>query len=178
MATKDWHPANHVSFASNHEGKQPYTDLVLIGNPYNAAEIDESRLWPVHCVQGTAGAELIPELDVEQIDEIVEKGTDPRVEMYSPFYAPFRSPRVCDSGLAALLREHSVTDVYVVGLAADYCVKSAAVDAVSEGFETYLVEDGTRAVDASGWPACREGIETAGVKVVSMQDPAVTRLMT
>ena len=97
--------------------------------------------------------------------------------MYSPFYGPFRSPRVGDSGLAALLRDRRVSDVYVVGLAADYCVRGAAVDAVAEGFRTYLVEEGTRPVDAAAWPACRAGIEAAGVKVVSVQDPEVTRLM-
>lgn len=178
IATRDWHPADHISFAANHEGKQPYTDFVRIANPYNADEVDESRLWPVHCVQGTTGAELIPELNVGLIDQVIDKGTDPRVEMYSPFYDPFQSPRVYDSGLAAVLRKNQVTDVYVVGLAADYCVKSAAVDAVKEGFKTYLVEDGTRAVDASEWPAQRKGIEAIGVKVIGMQDPEVLRLMT
>ncbi|RYP67754.1 hypothetical protein DL771_007087 [Monosporascus sp. 5C6A] len=178
IATKDWHPADHISFAPNHEGKQPYTDYVKVVNPHNAAETEETRLWPVHCVQGTPGAELIPELNVGQIDKTIEKGTDPRVEMYSPFYDQFKSPRVYDSGLVAVLREHRVTDVYVVGLAADYCVKSAAVDAAKEGFRTYLVEEGTRAVDATGWPACRRGIEEAGVKVVSMQDSEVSRLVT
>lgn len=178
IATKDWHPADHISFAANHEGKQPYTDFARIANPHNTAEVVESRLWPVHCVQGTPGAELIPELNVGQIDRVLEKGTDPRVEMYSPFYAPFQSPRVSDSGLAAILKDHRVTDVYVVGLAADYCVKSAAVDAVQEGFKTYLVEDGTRAVDAPGWPSCRKGIEAAGVQVIGLQDPEVLRVMT
>ncbi|RYP16762.1 hypothetical protein DL765_004939 [Monosporascus sp. GIB2] len=177
IATKDWHPADHISFAANHEGKRPYADFVKIVNPYNAAETEESRLWPVHCVQGTRGAELIPELNVGQVDKIIEKGTDSRVEMYSPFYDPFESPRVYDSGLAAILREHRVTDVYVVGLAADYCVKSAAVDAAKEGFRAYVVEEGTRAVDATAWPACRKSIEEAGAKVVRMQDSEVSRLV-
>ncbi|RYO80996.1 hypothetical protein DL762_007366 [Monosporascus cannonballus] len=178
IATKDWHPADHISFAANHEGKQPYADFVKIVNPHNAAETEESRLWPVHCVQGTRGAELIPELNVGQVDKIIEKGTDSRVEMYSPFYDPFKSPRVYDSGLATILREHRVTDVYVVGLAGDYCVKFAAADAAKEGFRTYVVEEGTRAVDATAWPACRKAIEEAGAKVVSMQDWEVSRLGT
>ncbi|KAI1496980.1 isochorismatase [Biscogniauxia marginata] len=178
IATKDWHPHDHISFAANHQGKQPYTDFVKIVNPDNASESYESKLWPVHCVQGTKGAELVPELEVKKIDRIIEKGTDPRVEMYSPFYDPFTSPRVCDSGLAGLLRENHITDVYVVGLAADYCVKSAALDAAKEGFKAYLVEDGTRAVDPSRWPECKKDIETAGAKVVSMEAPEVQRLTT
>ncbi|CAJ2500737.1 Uu.00g035900.m01.CDS01 [Anthostomella pinea] len=177
IATRDWHPRDHVSFAANHEGKQPYTDFVKITNPNNESESYESRLWPVHCVQGTKGAELVPELH-EKIDKIIEKGIDSRVEMYSPFYDPFTSPRVFDSGLAGVLRENHVTDVYVVGLAADYCVKSAALDAVKEGFKTYLVEDCTRAVDAAGWPECKKGIEASGARVVSMEAPEVQRLMT
>ncbi|KAI1489517.1 isochorismatase [Biscogniauxia mediterranea] len=178
IATKDWHPPDHISFATNHEGKQPYTDSVKIVNPNNAAESYESRLWPVHCVQGTKGAELVPELDIKKIDRVVEKGTDARIEMYSPFYDPFTTPRVCDSGLAGVLRESRITDVYVVGLAADYCVRNAALDAAKEGFKTYLVEDGTRPVDAAQWPECKKGIEAAGVKVVSMEAPEVQRLMT
>ncbi|KAI1119171.1 isochorismatase [Nemania sp. NC0429] len=178
VATKDWHPRDHVSFAANHEGKQPYVDFVTIVNPDNAAESYSSRLWPVHCVQGTAGAELVPELDAGRLDEIVEKGTDPRVEMYSPFYDPFMSPRVSDSGLVALLRAHAVTDVYVVGLAGDYCVRSCAEDAAKEGFRTYLIEECTRAVDAGQWPQCKAALEGSGARVVSVGDPEVLRLMT
>lgn len=177
IATKDWHPVDHISFASNHAGKKPFADFVTIKNPSNADEVYESRLWPVHCVQGTPGAELVPELDVSKVDQILEKGTDARVEMYSPFYDPFAEPRGCDSGLAALLRERDVSDVYVVGLAADYCVKNCAVDAAREGFRTFIVEEGTRAVDPEGWPDCRKEIEGSGVQVVSMDGAEVKRLV-
>ncbi|KAI1404295.1 pyrazinamidase/nicotinamidase [Hypoxylon fuscum] len=178
IATKDWHPRDHISFASNHEGKAPFEDLVTIANPHNESETYESRLWPVHCVQGTPGAELVGELRAGQVDTVLEKGTDARVEMYSPFYDPFTSPRVYDSGLARALRDKQVTDVYVVGLAADYCVKNAAIDAAKEGFGTYLVEECTRAVDPSGWPGCKREIEASGAKVVSVDGPEVRRLMT
>ncbi|KAI0466607.1 isochorismatase [Xylaria cf. heliscus] len=176
VATKDWHPRDHVSFAANHAGKQPYADFVTIVNPDNATESYSSRLWPVHCVQGTPGAELLPELDVGRLDRIINKGTDPRVEMYSPFYDPFTSPRVSDSGLATLLREHAVTDVYVVGLAGDYCVKCCAEDAAREGFRTYLIEECTRPVDAGNWPQCKKAIEGSGASVVSIEGPEVLRL--
>ncbi|KAG0651677.1 Nicotinamide deamidase [Hyphodiscus hymeniophilus] len=88
IATKDWHPADHISFASNHAGKKPFTDFTTIINPTNAAETYETRLWPVHCIQNTAGAELLPELDISKIDKVVEKGTVKEVEMYSAFYDP------------------------------------------------------------------------------------------
>ncbi|KAI8957601.1 hydroxymethylglutaryl-coenzyme A reductase-domain-containing protein [Daldinia sp. FL1419] len=171
IATKDWHPQNHISFATNHQGKVPFEDSITIVNPHNEAETYESRLWPVHCVQGSPGAELIPEIRASQLDIVLQKGIDPRVEMYSPFYDPFRSPRICDSGLVKLLKEKQVTDVYVVGLAADYCVKNAAVDAAKEGFKTYLVEECTRAVDPSAWPECKKEIEISGAKVVSIDGP-------
>ncbi|KAI2604643.1 pyrazinamidase/nicotinamidase [Hypoxylon sp. NC1633] len=178
IATMDWHPRDHISFAANHEGRVPFEDVITIANPHNEAETYESQLWPVHCVQGTSGAELIPELHTSQLDMVLKKGTDPRVEMYSPFYDPFMSPRVCDSGLAQALREKNVTDVYVVGLAADYCVKNAAIDAAKEGFKTYLIEECTRAVDASSWPECKKDIDQSGAKVVSINGPEVRRLMT
>ncbi|OTB02650.1 hypothetical protein M426DRAFT_322415 [Hypoxylon sp. CI-4A] len=178
IATRDWHPADHVSFASNHQGKAPFEDTITIVNPHNESEAYESRLWPVHCVQGTPGAELVPELLRSQIDMVLDKGVDARVEMYSPFYDPFESPRVYDSGLAQALKDKQVTDVYVVGLAADYCVKNAAMDAAKEGFHTYLIEECTKAVDPSGWSGCKREIEESGAKVVSIDGPEVSRLMT
>jgi nicotinamidase-related amidase len=127
-------------------------------------------------VQETPGAELVPELEVGLIDKVIQKGTDPRVEMYSAFYSPLKSPRVGDSGLKDGLREEGVTDVYVVGLAGDYCVKYTALDAAAEGFRTFIIEEGTRAVDAAGWEDCRREIEEAGVKIVSVKGSEVGRL--
>ncbi|KAF3903334.1 Nicotinamidase [Arthrobotrys entomopaga] len=170
IATKDWHPQSHISFASNHPPphNQPFTSFTTIVNPYNPAETYETRLWPDHCVQNTPGAELIPELDTSLVDEIVEKGMDDRVEMYSCFYDPFEQPRVSDSGLAGRLKEMGVTHVYVVGLAMDYCVKCSAVDARKEGFEVYVVEEGTKAVDGEVWGNVVRELEGEGVKVVGM----------
>ncbi|ORY57746.1 isochorismatase [Pseudomassariella vexata] len=178
VATKDWHPPDHISFASSHANKQPFTDSVMIKNPLNTAETYESRLWPVHCVQGTTGADLVPELHLTQIDKVIEKGMDKRVEMYSPFYDPFNEPRGSDSGLAGILKEKEISDVYVVGLAADYCVKNCAVDAAKEGFKTFIVEESTRAVDPDGWQDCKEEIKAMGVEIVNMKSPEVQRLMT
>jgi nicotinamidase-related amidase len=185
VATKDWHPPDHISFASNH-GSHPYPgpakraflDTHTITNPHNPSESYTTRLWPVHCVQDTPGAELIPELDAARFDHVVHKGTDPRVEMYSAFYDPLREPRVSDSGLAALLRDAGVTRVYVVGLAGDYCVRCTAEDAVREGFEAYVIEEGTRSVDPGSWEGCKREMEPAGVKIVGLEDEEVKRLFT
>ncbi|KAK0734742.1 isochorismatase [Lasiosphaeria miniovina] len=177
IATRDWHPADHISFASNHAGsKQPYVDTCTVVNPSNATETYETRLWPVHCVADTPGAQLAAGLDPRRIDRVLDKGTDARVEMYSAFYDPLRRPRVSDSGLADALRAADVTHVYVVGLAADYCVRSTAVDARAEGFVVYVVNEGTRPVDTAAWGQCRAELEAAGVRVVSKDGPEVRRL--
>lgn len=176
IATQDWHPQDHISFASNHADKKPFTDFTTVVNPHNPDEKYETRLWPIHCVQDSKGAELIPELNVSKVDTVVKKGQDSRVEMYSAFYDPFKSPRVSDSGLVEILKQKGVTHVYVVGLAYDYCVSATAVDAASEGFTTYVVEEGTRAVDAAGWAECTKGLEKDGVKVVRMDGKEVKRL--
>lgn len=177
IATRDWHPADHISFASNHAGnKQPYVDTCTVVNPSNATETYETRLWPVHCVADTPGAQLAAGLDLRRIDRVLDKGTDARVEMYSAFYDPLRRPRVSDSGLTDALRAADVTHVYVVGLAADYCVRSTAVDARAEGFVVYVVDEGTRPVDPAAWGQCRAELEAAGVRVVSKDGPEVRRL--
>ncbi|KUI55840.1 Nicotinamidase [Cytospora mali] len=178
IATQDWHPSDHISFASNHTTppKQPFVDTATVVNPYNPSESYETRLWPVHCVQESKGAELVPELQKDKVDVVIRKGMDARVEMYSAFYDPFTNPRVSDSGLAKRLKDKGVTHVYVVGLAFDYCVRSTAADAAKEGFVTYVVEEGTRGVDAAGWEKCRSGLESDGVKVIRMCGEEVGRL--
>jgi len=176
VATKDWHPADHISFASNHTGKQPFTDFATIINPSNASERYESRLWPDHCIQNTKGAELVPELDIKKVDTILEKGQAKDVEMYSAFYPPLEKPRVSDSGLAGVLKEKGVTDVYVVGLAFDYCVKCTAVDAASEGFKTVIVAEGTNAVDPSTWDVVKAELKAKGVEVVNIDGEEVAKI--
>ncbi|KAI6717047.1 isochorismatase [Diplocarpon mali] len=176
IATKDWHPPDHVSFASNHAGKRPFVDTATIVNPSNSAESYESRLWPDHCIQNTAGAALVPELHAEKLDRVVEKGQRREVEMYSAFYDSLQSPRGSDSGLAQVLREKGITDVYVVGLAFDYCVKATAVDAQKEGYTTVVVMDGTRAVDAGVWDEVCKELEGLGIRVVAMEGEEVKRV--
>ncbi|KAK2069170.1 hypothetical protein P8C59_003774 [Phyllachora maydis] len=177
LATKDWHPTDHISFAANHAGKRAFVDSVTVANPHKPEEQYTSRLWPVHCVQHTGGAALAAGLDTARLDGVVLKGTDARVEMYSAFYAPLGRPRVGDSGLAAALREARVSHVYVVGLAADYCVSATALDAAAEGFDTVVVAEGTRPVDARAWEATRrEMLRRGGVRVVGCDGPEVRRV--
>ncbi|KAH9862753.1 hypothetical protein J1614_010846 [Plenodomus biglobosus] len=178
VATKDFHPRDHISFASNHPAPHntPFESTTVITNPHNPSESIETRLWPDHCVQGTPGAELVPELDVSKIDRIVEKGQDKRVEMYSAFADPFTSPCVARSDLAKTLRDAGITDVYCVGLAADYCVKHTALDAQKEGFRTWVVSEAVKAVDPSSLEEVHREYEKAGVRVVGMDDNEVQRV--
>jgi nicotinamidase/pyrazinamidase len=136
VATQDWHPADHKSFAANHPGKEPGQVIELAGM--------EQVLWPVHCVQGTPGAELAPGLDRDKIARVFQKGTDPEIDSYSGFYDNGHRKA---TGLGEFLREQEVKDVYILGLATDYCVKFTALDARREGFSAYLIEDGCRGVE-------------------------------
>ena len=136
VATQDWHPADHGSFAVNHPGRRPGEQIDLAGLP--------QILWPVHCVQGTPGAELHPGLDRSRIARVFPKGTDPSVDSYSGF---FDNGHRSSTGLGEYLNRQGVTDVYVCGLATDYCVKATALDAVGLGFKTFLIEDACRGVE-------------------------------
>ena len=138
LATQDWHPRHHGSFAANHEGKEPGQIIDLHGL--------KQVLWPVHCVQNTPGAALVDELDKSAIAEIFVKGTDPTIDSYSGFYDNEHRKA---TGLGDYLRERGVQDVYIMGLATDYCVKFTALDAIRDGFEAFLIENGCRAVDLS-----------------------------
>jgi nicotinamidase/pyrazinamidase len=136
VATQDWHPPEHGSFAVNHPGKQPYDVVDLDGLP--------QVLWPAHCVQGTPGAELHPGLDQRRITRVFRKGTDPAVDSYSGFHD---NGHRRSTGLGEWLRAQGVDQLYVLGLATDYCVKYTALDAVRAGFAVTLIEDGCRGVE-------------------------------
>lgn len=168
-ATKDHHPPHHVSFASRHPGAVPFATHTTIANPANPAETYATRLWPDHCVAGTPGNALAAGLDAARLERVVLKGLDPRVEMYSAFRSPLRSPPLASavSGLAGLLREREITDVFVTGLAGDYCVLYSALDSAEEGWRTYVVEDAVRCVGgAEAWESKKQELEAKGVKVV------------
>lgn len=136
VATQDWHPADHRSFASQHSGCQP-GDLTAIDG------LDQI-LWPDHCVQGTSGAEFAARLNTGAIDQVIQKGTDRDIDSYSGF---FDNGKRKATGLGDALKEAGVTHVFVLGLATDYCVKFTALDAKSLGFDVTLIEDGCRGVN-------------------------------
>lgn len=167
LATRDFHPANHISFASQHSDAKPFISSHTIANPENAEEQQTTLLWPDHCVQGTEGCELVKELDTEQLDFILDKGIDPRVESYSAFGPPFRSPAVSMSGLTDRLREKKITEVFCCGLAWDFCVKFTAIDAAKEGFRTFVVRDATKGIDEEA-KETEDELKKAGVAVVRM----------
>lgn len=139
VLTQDWHPAQHVSFAANHAGRQPFDTITL---PYG-----EQVLWPTHCVQGTEGAALHRGLDVPQARAIIRKGHHADVDSYSAF---LEADRKTPTGLAGYLRDTGVKRVYCCGLATDYCVAWSALDARAAGFEVVLIEDASRAIDLNG----------------------------
>lgn len=136
IATQDFHPRDHGSFAEQHPGRNPGELIELAGLP--------QVLWPVHCVQGSHGADFHAELEKDYWEKIFQKGKNPEVDSYSGF---FDNARRGDTGLAEYLQENQIDTVFVCGLALDYCVKFTALDARSLGFETYLIEDATRAVN-------------------------------
>ena len=136
VATQDWHPANHGSFAANHPGKKPGEVIDLNGL--------RQILWPVHCVQNTPGAAFVSELDTRGISRIFQKGTDASIDSYSGF---FENGHLKTTGLGEFLKQRGVTDVFVAGLATDYCVKFTALDAVQLGYKTHLIEDACRGVN-------------------------------
>ena len=136
VATQDWHPAGHGSFASSHAGKTPGEHVDLDG-------VDQV-LWPDHCVQDTPGARFHSALDVARIGAVVRKGTDPRIDSYSGFFDNARRKR---TALEAQLRERAVDEVDVIGLATDYCVLFTVLDALDLGLRVRLIEEGCRGID-------------------------------
>ena len=156
VATQDWHPANHQSFASQHPGKSP-GDLIQLGGV-------EQILWPDHCVQESAGAEFSSSLNLDGIQHVIRKGTDLSIDSYSGF---FDNARLRATGLEDFLRKSAVDEVHVMGLATDYCVKFTALDAIERGFRTVLLTKGVRGVELSARD-CRRAIEemrAAGVEI-------------
>jgi nicotinamidase/pyrazinamidase len=139
VLTQDWHPPDHLSFASAHPGRQPYETAMM---PYGA-----QLLWPDHCVQGTPGAEFHPALQIARVGLVLRKGFRRAVDSYSAFY---ENDRTTPTGLAGYLRERRFTRIFLAGLAFDFCVRYSAEDAHREGFSVVVVEDACRGIDIDG----------------------------
>jgi len=155
VATQDWHPTGHRSFASAHPGQALFSEIMWQGLP--------QRLWPDHCVQGAAGASLHPGLHLDRVEAILRKGTDPDLDSYSAF---FDNGHRRTTGLSAYLRARGVTRVFVAGLATDYCVYFSAKDAHLEGFEVAVVEDATRGIAPESMAAAKADLLGLGVQFV------------
>ena len=158
LATQDWHPAGHASFASTH-GKDIYELVDLNG-------IDQV-MWPDHCVQGTKGADFHDDLKLDKIEAIFRKGTNPEIDSYSGFYD---NAHLKSTGLGGYLKEKGVTELYFAGLAGDYCVAFSVKDALAEGFTSFLIEDATRAIDAEGFEKAKAEIVEKGGKILNADE--------
>jgi nicotinamidase/pyrazinamidase len=158
--TQDWHPNGHISFASSHEGTKPFEIMTL---PYGP-----QVLWPDHCVWNTRGAELSDDLDLPHAQAVIRKGFHEVVDSYSGFQEADRKTK---TGLAGYLRERGIKRLFIAGLATDFCVNWTAVDARTAGFETYVIEDVTRAIDTNGsLEQAWKDMTAAGVRRVTTAD--------
>ncbi len=161
--TQDWHPENHVSFATSHPGRKPFETIELA---YGA-----QTLWPPHCVQGTAGADFHPALHLPQAELIVRKGFRPEIDSYSAF---FENDRTTPTGLAGYLRERGLTRLFFAGLAYDYCVGYSALDARRLGFAALVLRDACRAIDLDGSAAAMDAqLAAAEVTVIDSAELSV-----
>lgn len=161
VATQDWHPSDHKSFASQHPG-------LNVGEQFTLGDLPQIA-WPDHCVQGTTGAEFHPKLDVESVHQVFQKGTDTEIDSYSGF---FDNGHKRATGMGDFLLDKGVKEVYVLGLATDYCVKFTALDAIDLGLKTNLIVDGCRGVDlkAGDVDAAILEMESSGVVVMSSEE--------
>jgi len=157
VLTQDWHPRGHHSFASTHPGRKPYDTLPFAYGP--------QILWPDHCIQASKGAEFHPALDIPQANLVIRKGYRREIDSYSAFY---ENDRKTATGLGGYLRERGLKRLFIAGLALDFCVRYSAEDAIREGFESIVVEDACRAIDAQGsLAATRASFAALGVTTVA-----------
>ena len=156
VLTQDWHPKGHSSFATSHEGKNP---LELIKMPYG-----DQVLWPDHCVQGSKGAEFHPDLNIEQANAIIRKGSNPFIDSYSAF---FENDRKTPTGLDGYLKSLEIEKINLVGLATDFCVNYSAQDAANLGFKVSVLEKMCRAIDLNGsLAAAKSEMQDCGVEFI------------
>lgn len=153
VGTQDWHPSNHVSFAKSHLEKKEYDSINLNGI--------QQVLWPVHCVKGSFGAEFSGYLKTDKMEAVFRKGINKEIDSYSGFYD---NGKLKSTGLAGYLAERKVSEVYVCGLAADFCVYYTANDALELGFKSHIIEKATQAIDNENWKKIKnEFIKKQGI---------------
>jgi nicotinamidase/pyrazinamidase len=156
IATQDWHPIDHMSFASNHPGKKIFEKIQLDGQ--------EQILWPNHCVQNSPGAQFSSHLKTSRIEAIFRKGTDPKVDSYSAFYDNDHKRR---TGLAGYLKDRQALELYFCGLAADFCVYYSILDALEEDFNCHLFLEATAAINKAQFENIQQALSQRGVRLIS-----------
>lgn len=159
IATQDWHPKDHSSFAKNHPGKMEFEIIQLHG-------IDQI-LWPVHCVQNSEGAQFHSDLETQKMEAIFRKGTNKEIDSYSGFYD---NAHLKSTGLSGYLKDKGVSKLYFCGLAAEYCVYFSIIDALKEGFKAILIEDATKAISPKDFEKARKAILRAGGKIITSSE--------
>ena len=159
VATQDWHPQNHVSFASNHHGKSNYEEIQVEG--------ESQTLWPDHCVQNTDGALFHPNLQSERWEAIFRKGTDPKMDSYSAFYD---NGHLKSTGLAGYLKEKGASQLFFCGLAADICVYYSIMDAFKEGFACFFIEDASKALKVADFELIKKEMIYLGIQIISSEE--------
>lgn len=159
VAAQDWHPQDHVSFASNHEGKSPFDEIELHGK--------SQTLWPDHCVQGTEGAKFHADLDTKQWESIFRKGTDREIDSYSAFYD---NGHLKATGLTEYLKEKGVSQLFLCGLAADICVYFSIYDAFKEGFACFFIEDASQPLNPEEFEELKKKMTYLGIQIISSGD--------
>jgi len=165
--TQDWHPKGHFSFASTNKDKG-----AKLFTPFEYAPGKFQMMWPDHCVQGSEGAKFHHDLKIEPTDIVVQKGTNINIDSYSGFYD---NDAKAKTDLADQLRKHGITDVYVAGLAYDYCVGYSALDALKEGFKVFFIEDGARGVAPETTADMKKRLLEVGVRLINASDVNLTK---
>lgn len=155
VATQDWHPSGHKSFASSHPGKKVFDEIILGGLP--------QVLWPEHCVQETLGAKFSSPLNTKKIEAIFRKGMDKNIDSYSGF---FDNGKKKATGMGDYLKGRGVTDIFVTGLAADYCVNFTALDGLEMGFTSTIITDATLPIDELNFKKIKEGFSSKGGRLI------------
>ena len=159
VATQDWHPRNHQSFAKEHPGRKEFEVIDLHGLT--------QVLWPVHCVQGSNGAAFSEELETNKIAAIFRKGMNVEIDSYSGF---FDNGKRQNTGLFGFLKDRLVDELYIAGLASDYCVYYTANDALDLGFKTNIIEDASRPIDAVNWEKIKKVLTAKGAEIIQAEE--------
>jgi nicotinamidase/pyrazinamidase len=159
VATQDWHPPNHKSFASNHADRQPFDIIDLHG--------EKQTLWSDHCIQGTKGADFPAGLETNRIAAVFRKGMDPEIDSYSGFYD---NGHKISSGLSGYLKEKGISEIYFCGLAADICVYYSIKDSLNEGFSSTLIEDASKPLNILEFGVIKNELLNKGVHIINSKD--------